>query len=154
MRTATDPSRLGWLSPFTFGTQLISPTPPHNPSPRTTWDFHGWSSYTSTTGYHEPQNGISDAPYSLLRGDAPTRRSTTHSSKDNVPHAINFRALCDANLVTLRSKFRLNETRVLPRMVGGGARFIKLKITTASQDGVGLSGGGSKVYQVEKHDSH
>ena len=31
----------------------------------------------------------------------PTRWSTTLSSKVNLPHAINFRALCGANLVTL-----------------------------------------------------
>ena len=33
-----------------------------------------------------------------------TRWNTALSSKDNLPHPINFRALCGANLVTLRSK--------------------------------------------------
>jgi len=32
MLSATDTSRLGWLSPFTVGIQLISPPPTHNPS--------------------------------------------------------------------------------------------------------------------------
>ena len=35
----------------------------------------------------------------------PTRWSTALSSKVNVHHAIDFRVLCGANLVTLRSKF-------------------------------------------------
>ena len=47
--------------------------------------------------------------------DAPTRWSTTLSSKVNLPHAIHFRALCVANLVTFRSKFRPTETHVLHR---------------------------------------
>ena len=34
----------------------------------------------------------------------PTRWSTTLSSKVNLPHAINLRALCGANLVTLQPK--------------------------------------------------
>ena len=33
-----------------------------------------------------------------------TQWTNTLSSKANLPHAINFRALCSANLVTLRSK--------------------------------------------------
>ena len=47
-----------------------------------------------------------------------TRWSTTLSSKVNLPHAINFRALCGANLVTSRSKFRPNETCELHRADG------------------------------------
>ena len=39
--------------------------------------------------------------------------STTLLSKVNLPHAINFGAVCGANLVTLLSKYRPNETFVL-----------------------------------------
>ena len=35
-----------------------------------------------------------------------TRWSTSRSSKVNLPHAINFRALCGTNLVTYRSSLR------------------------------------------------
>ena len=37
--------------------------------------------------------------------------------KVNLRHAINFRALCDANLVTLYPKFEGNKTRVVHRVV-------------------------------------
>ena len=39
-----------------------------------------------------------------------TRSTTTLSSKVNVTNAINFRALCCASWVTLRSNFRAKET--------------------------------------------
>ena len=52
---------------------------------------------------------------------APARWGTTLSPKVNLHHAINFRALCGAKLVTLQSKFRPKETRVVHR-VGGGRR--------------------------------
>ena len=45
----------------------------------------------------------------------PTRWSTTLSSEVDLHNAIDFRAACGANLVTLRSKIRPNETRVLHR---------------------------------------
>ena len=48
-----------------------------------------------------------------------TQRSTTLSSQVNLPHAINFRAVCGANLVTLRSKFRAKKNLVLHRVEGG-----------------------------------
>ena len=44
-----------------------------------------------------------------------TQWSTILSSKVNLPDANNFRALGGANVVTLRSKCRPNETRVLHR---------------------------------------
>jgi len=44
-----------------------------------------------------------------------TRWSTTLSSKVNFPHAINFRAFCDAHFVTLWSNFRPNKSCVLHR---------------------------------------
>ena len=47
-----------------------------------------------------------------------TRWSSTISSKVDLPHAINFRALCGVNLITLRSKFRANETPELHRVDG------------------------------------
>jgi len=40
----------------------------------------------------------------------PTLWSTTRSSIVNLPHAVNYRVLCGENLVTLRSKFRANQT--------------------------------------------
>ena len=43
--------------------------------------------------------------------------STPLSSEVNLNHAMNFRALSDANLVTLQSKFRHTETRELHRAV-------------------------------------
>ena len=49
---------------------------------------------------------------------APTRWSTALSSKVNLPHAINFRALIGASLVTLPSKFGGAETFVLLRYAG------------------------------------
>ena len=51
----------------------------------------------------------------------PTRWSTRVSSKVNLHHAFDFRALCGANLVTLRSRYHPNETLVLHRVVGFGA---------------------------------
>ena len=39
------------------------------------------------------------------------------SSKVNLPHAINFRTLCGANLVTYPADFRGVETRVLHKVV-------------------------------------
>ena len=42
-----------------------------------------------------------------------TRGSTPVSSKVHLPEAMNFRALCGANLAKLRSKFRPNKTGVL-----------------------------------------
>ena len=47
-----------------------------------------------------------------------TRRSTKLSSKVNLHHAINFRALCGANLITKWSRFRPNEALEL-LLVGG-----------------------------------
>jgi len=41
----------------------------------------------------------------------PTRWTTTLSSKVNLPHAINFRAVCGANLGTIPTDFGGNETR-------------------------------------------
>ena len=49
----------------------------------------------------------------------PTRWSTTLPSKVIVSHAINFRALSGANLVTSRSRFRGNETLVVHCAVRG-----------------------------------
>ena len=56
-------------------------------------------------------------PYpSPLKVINPTTRWTmTRSSKVNLPHAINCRALCGANFVRLRSQFRASETLVLQR---------------------------------------
>jgi hypothetical protein len=48
-----------------------------------------------------------------------TRWSHELSSKVNMLHAIDFGGLHGAHLVTLRSKFRPNETRVLHRAVRG-----------------------------------
>ena len=45
-----------------------------------------------------------------------TRWSTTLASKVNLPHAINFRALCGANLVTYPADFWRNKTRVAHRV--------------------------------------
>ena len=45
-----------------------------------------------------------------------TRWTTTISSKVNLPHAINFRVLCGAKLVTLPLEFRGNETSVAHRV--------------------------------------
>jgi len=53
----------------------------------------------------------------FLLPHAATRWSTTLSSKVKFPHTIHVRALCGANLVTLRSKCRANETRVARRVV-------------------------------------
>ena len=44
-----------------------------------------------------------------------TQWSTTRSSKVDLPYTINLRASCSAKLVTLRSKLRPSETRVLHR---------------------------------------
>jgi len=41
----------------------------------------------------------------MWAGSCALRWSTTRSSKVNLPHAIDFRAICGAKLVTLRSKF-------------------------------------------------
>ena len=49
-----------------------------------------------------------------------TRSSTTLSSEVNLHHAINFRALCGANVVTYPAKFRGIETRKSPS--GGVSR--------------------------------
>jgi len=56
------------------------------------------------------------APHRLPQ-HLPTRWTTTLSSQVNLPHAINFRASCGANLVTSSSQFRANETLVLHRAV-------------------------------------
>jgi len=45
------------------------------------------------------------------------RWSSTLSSKVKLPHAMNFRALCGATLVTLRSTFRANKPLELHRVV-------------------------------------
>ena len=55
--------------------------------------------------------------WNLVGGDS-TRWSTTLSSKVNLPHAINFRALCGAYLVTRPSKFGGNETLIINRVAG------------------------------------
>ena len=54
----------------------------------------------------EGQQSLAVCPTTL----SPERWTTTLSSKVNLPYTINFRALRSANLVTLRSKFRTNET--------------------------------------------
>jgi len=62
-------------------------------------------------------SGISCGICYLSLDIASTRYSTTlPQSKVNLPHAIDFRALCSAKLVTLRSKYLRNETGVLHRV--------------------------------------
>ena len=46
-----------------------------------------------------------------------TRWNSKLASEVNLPHAINFRALCGANLVTLLTKFGGNEPFVFHRVV-------------------------------------
>ena len=49
---------LCWAKSKPKGPKGTDLTPPHTQSLTLyLWDIHGWSSYTSTTGYHEPQNG-------------------------------------------------------------------------------------------------
>ena len=56
-------------------------------------------------------------PYlNLNSGSLSTRWRTTHSFNVNLHHAINLRALCGANSVTLPSKFRRNETLEVHRV--------------------------------------
>ena len=57
---------------------------------------------------------------SVFMRAASTWWSTARPSKVNLPQAINFRALCGAKLVTLRSKFRPIETRELHCVVTSG----------------------------------
>ena len=52
------PFHLQYLTDLTVRSLKSFTRPPTQPlSPCTVWDIHGWSSYTSTTGYHKPQNG-------------------------------------------------------------------------------------------------
>ena len=48
-----------------------------------------------------------------------TRWSTALSSKVNLPHAVNFRAVCGASLTTYPPEFGGNQTFVLHRVDGG-----------------------------------
>jgi len=57
----------------------------------------------------------------------PPYRSTL-SSKVNLPHATNFRAVCGALLVTLRSNESLEVHRVLPR----GRAQLSIQVTASS----------------------
>jgi hypothetical protein len=63
---------------------------------------------------------ISDAAHIAMRvrrNPLPAWWTMNPSSKVNLPHAIKFGAVCGANLVTSRSKFRTNETHVANRVV-------------------------------------
>ena len=55
--------------------------------------------------------------FELIAISIPTRWSATISSKIKLPHTINFRALCDANVVTCSAEFRGAESLVLHRVV-------------------------------------
>ena len=62
------------------------------------------------------QSPVRDSPGTL---SSTTRWSTTFSSKVKLRYAIDIRASCGANLVTLRSNVRPIETHVAQRVVPG-----------------------------------
>jgi len=64
-----------------------------------------------------PEEGVPRLERRAWRGESRlTRWSTIISSEVKLSHAINLRALCGANVVTLRSNFRANETLELHRV--------------------------------------
>ena len=82
--------------------QLPTLGPPYDPRHSPTVGSYGGGGLMSEVSLYDAYGRGSN-------GDA-TRWSTTLSSKITLPYAINFRALCDAKLVTYPSKFGGNET--------------------------------------------
>ena len=75
-----------------------------------------------------------------------TRWTTTLSAKVNLPHGINFRALCGANLVTSSLKFGSNETLVVHR-VDEWMPYAVLLLTAGSVGGPATFRGGAVTFE-------